>query len=106
MDFLLFLGAAFSFAGVAEQLGIAELLSSFLGEHMSVFVSTPALFLVAVILVSFIVTLVIRDDPAVILLITAIVPLGETVGIHPWVLVFVILLATDPFFFAYQSLPI
>ncbi|OME82199.1 hypothetical protein BK120_16180 [Paenibacillus sp. FSL A5-0031] len=101
--FLLFLGAAFSFAGVAEQLGIAELLSSFLGEHMSVFVSTPALFLVAVILVSFVVTLVIRDDPAVILLITAIVPLGETVGIHPWVLVFVILLATDPFFFAYQS---
>ncbi|WP_419876147.1 SLC13 family permease [Candidatus Pristimantibacillus sp. PTI5] len=101
--FLLFLGAAFSFAGVAGQLGIAELLSAFLGEHMSVFVESPALFLAAVIAVSFIVTLVIRDDPAVILLVTAIVPLGETIGIHPWVLVFIILLATDPFFFTYQS---
>ncbi|WP_139328429.1 MULTISPECIES: hypothetical protein [Paenibacillus] len=25
-------------------------------------------------------------------------------GIHPWVLVFLILLSTDPFFFAYPSL--
>ncbi|OBZ11305.1 SLC13 family permease [Bacillus sp. FJAT-26390] len=101
--FLLFLGAAFSFAGVAEQLGIAELLSSLLGEHMSFFIASPSLFLAAVIVVSFVVTLVIRDDPAVILLVTAIVPLGEAIGIHPWVLVFIILLATDPFFFAYQS---
>lgn len=101
--FLLFLGAAFSFAGVAGQLGIAELLSGFLSEHMSFFNTSPALFLAAVILVSFVVTLVIRDDPAVILLVTAIVPLGEAMGIHPWVLVFIILLATDPFFFTYQS---
>lgn len=101
--FLLFLGAAFSFAGVAGQLGIAELLSEFLGVHMSVFMASPVLFITAVILVSFVITFVIRDDPAVILLVTALVPLGEVVGIHPWVLVFVILLATDPFFFAYQS---
>lgn len=101
--FLLFLGAAFSFAGMTEQLGIAELLSAFLGEHLALFLSSPVLFLTAVVLISFLVTLIIRDDPAVILLITAIVPLGEAAGIHPWVLVFIILLATDPFFFSYQS---
>jgi CRP-like cAMP-binding protein/di/tricarboxylate transporter len=101
--FLLFLGAAFSFAGVAQELGIAELLSSLLGSHLSVLAASPGLFLVAVVLVSFLVTLVIRDDPAVIMLVTAIVPLGAALGIHPWVLVFLILLATDPFFFAYQS---
>lgn len=101
--FLLFLGVAFSFAGVSNQLGIAEVLSSFLNEHMSLFVSSPVLFLLAVIMISFVVTLVIRDDPAVILLVTALLPIGAGMGIHPWVLVFLILLSTDPFFFAYQS---
>ncbi|WP_339317900.1 SLC13 family permease [Paenibacillus sp. FSL R10-2734] len=101
--FLLFLGVAFSFAGVSDQLGIAKVLSSFLNEHMSLFVSSPILFLLAVIMISFVVTLVIRDDPAVILLVTALLPIGAGIGIHPWVLVFLILLSTDPFFFAYQS---
>ncbi|MEK3884902.1 SLC13 family permease [Paenibacillus sp. PL2-23] len=101
--FLLFLGAAFSFAGVAEQLGIAEWLSGYVGGPLVALLDSPMLFLLAVALISFGVTLIVRDDPAVILLVTAIVPLGEAAGIHPWVLVFIILLATDPFFFAYQS---
>ncbi|GIP36457.1 hypothetical protein [Paenibacillus sp. J2TS4] len=33
----------------------------------------------------------------------ALLPLAEQAGIHPWILVFVILLSTDPFFFSYQS---
>jgi hypothetical protein len=45
----------------------------------------------------------VRDDPALILLVIAMLPLAEQAGVHPWVLVFVILLCTDPFFFAYQS---
>ncbi|RXZ83379.1 hypothetical protein EBB07_06080 [Paenibacillaceae bacterium] len=101
--FLLFLGVAFSFAGAVRELGIAEVLSTFLNEYMAPFASSPALFLLAVIVLSFVVTLVIRDDPAVILLVTALLPLAEGAGIHPWIVVFVILLATDPFFFAYQS---
>ncbi|WP_159882003.1 SLC13 family permease [Paenibacillus puerhi] len=101
--FLLFLGIAFSFAGAATELGIADVLSSLVREHMGIFVSSSELFLAAVVLLSFVVTLVVRDDPAVILLVTALLPLGTELGIHPWVLVFIILLSTDPFFFAYQS---
>ncbi|QMV40870.1 SLC13 family permease [Cohnella cholangitidis] len=101
--FLIFIGIAFSFAEAAKQLGIIEALSSFLGEHMSMFLSSPMLFLAAVMGVSFLVTLVVRDDPALILLVIATIPLAEQAGVHPWVLVFVVLLCTDPFFFAYQS---
>ncbi|MBP1991483.1 SLC13 family permease [Paenibacillus eucommiae] len=101
--FLLFLGVAFSFAAVARELGIVEAMSSFLGEHMTLFISSPTLFLLAVILLSFLVTFVVRDDPAVILLVTALLPLGSQAGIHPWILVFIILLSTDPFIFSYQS---
>ncbi|MED4584258.1 SLC13 family permease [Brevibacillus choshinensis] len=101
--FLLFLGVAFSFAAATQVLGIADALSSFLGNHLAMFLSSPGLLLTVLILVSFLVTLVIRDDPAVILLVTALLPLAEKAGIHPWIFIFVILLATDPFFFTYQS---
>lgn len=101
--FLLFIGIAFSFAQAAEQLGIVEAMSAALSQPMSMFLSSPTLFLLAVIVLSFLVTLVVRDDPAVILLVISMLPLAEQAGIHPWVLVFIILLSTDPFFFAYQS---
>ncbi|NOU94662.1 cyclic nucleotide-binding domain-containing protein [Paenibacillus sp. LMG 31456] len=101
--FLLFLGVAFSFANAAKELGIVESLTGFLNTHMSVFLSSPSIFLTAVVVLCFVVTLIVRDDPAVILLVTALLPLAETVGIHPWILVFIILLSTDPFFFSYQS---
>ncbi|WP_179089418.1 MULTISPECIES: hypothetical protein [Paenibacillus] len=39
---------------------------------------------------------------AVIQLFTALLPLGAGLGIHLWVLVLLILLFTDPFFFTYQ----
>lgn len=101
--FLLFLGVAFSFASITEELAISTAMSSFLAEHMAWAVASPLLFLLSVIIISFAVTLIIRDDPAVILLVTALIPLGSAMGIHPWIMVFVILLATDPFFFKYQS---
>lgn len=101
--FLLFLGVAFSFSTAANELGLVEALSAFLGGHMGGFISSPLFFLPAVIVLSFVVTLIVRDDPAVILLVTALLPLADQAGVHPWILVFVVLLSTDPFFFAYQS---
>lgn len=101
--FLLFLGVAFSFSRAVEDLGIGAALSSFLGDNLAFFMASPYLFLAAVVVLSFAVTLVVRDDPAVILLVTALLPLGEAAGVHPWILVFIILLCTDPFFFSYQS---
>ncbi|WP_168735411.1 SLC13 family permease [Cohnella fermenti] len=101
--FLLFIGIAFSFAQGAEQLGIVEAMSAELSERMDAFLSSPTLFLAAVMALSFLVTLVVRDDPAVILLVIALLPLADQAGIHPWVLIFAILLATDPFFFTFQS---
>ncbi|MDG0811654.1 SLC13 family permease [Cohnella rhizosphaerae] len=101
--FLLFIGVAFSFAEVAEKVGVVHALSDTLGARMAAFSGSPTLFLVSVVLLSFLVTLVVRDDAAVILLVVSTAGLAAQAGIHPWVLVFVILLSTDPFFFAYQS---
>lgn len=81
--FLLFLGVAFSFSAAVDQLGIATAMSGFLKEYIGWVAASPVLFLTAVVLISFIVTLVIRDDPAVILLLTALLPIGSELGIHP-----------------------
>ncbi|MFC3802983.1 SLC13 family permease [Cohnella sp. GCM10012308] len=101
--FLLFIGVAFSFAEVAERVGVVDAMSDVLGARMASFSGSPTLFLVSVVLLSFLVTLIVRDDAAVILLVVSTAGLAAHAGIHPWVLVFVILLSTDPFFFAYQS---
>ncbi|MET3290528.1 UNVERIFIED_CONTAM: di/tricarboxylate transporter [Brevibacillus sp. OAP136] len=101
--FLLFIGIAFSFAEVATQLGVADVMAQATSQYMAPFMTSPYLFLIAVSLLSFLVTLIIRDDPAVILLVMSMLPLAQKMEIHPWVLVFIILLSTDPFFFAYQS---
>jgi len=101
--FLLFIGVAFSFTSVASQLGVVKALTSILAGYMHPFMSSPYLFILAVVLAGFIVTLVIRDDPAVILLVVSLLPLAQQAGIHPWILVFTILLTSDSFFFSYQS---
>ncbi len=101
--FLLFIGIAFSFGEVAQQVGVVDGLTALLGDRLAVFTASPVLLLLAIVLLSFVVTLVVRDDAALILLVVSTVQLAATAGIHPWVTVFVILLSTDPFFFAYQS---
>ncbi|MFC6334456.1 SLC13 family permease [Paenibacillus septentrionalis] len=101
--FLLFIGVAFSFGEAAIRTGTVDAISNMLGSHMSVFIDSPVWFILAVVLLSFVITLIVRDDAAVILLIVSLAPFAALASIHPWVLVFVVLLATDPFFFTYQS---
>ncbi|NLW90760.1 MAG: cyclic nucleotide-binding domain-containing protein [Syntrophomonadaceae bacterium] len=101
--FLLFIGVAFSLTAVASQLGVVKPLTSILAGYMGPFMSSPYLFVLAVVVAGFLVTLVIRDDPAVILLVVALLPLAQQAGIHPWIMVFTILLTSDSFFFSYQS---
>lgn len=101
--FLLFIGIAFSLANVASDLGVVTWITALFESIMQPFLVSPYLFLPAMITIIFGITIVIRDNPALILLTLSLTPLASQTGIHPWVLVFVILLTTDPFFFPYQS---
>ena len=101
--FLLFIGIAFSLANVASDLGVVTWITALFKNFLQPFLVSPYLFLPAIIVIIFVITIVIRDDPALILLTLSLTPLANQAGIHPWVLVFVILLTTDPFFFPYQS---
>jgi len=101
--FLLFTGVFFSFANVLEEMGIVAALTQLLGAVMGPFMFTPYLFLPAATLITFFLASTIREDATAILLTVAMCPVAQGIGIHPWVMVMVILLASDPFFYASQS---
>lgn len=101
--FMLFNGVALAFATVASKLGVVKWLTGLFAHFLEPFTGSPYLFIPAVAVTVFLVTFIVRDDPAVILLVISLAPLCDQVGIHPWLLLFVILLTSDPFFFTYQS---
>jgi di/tricarboxylate transporter len=101
--FLLFSGVFFSFANVINEMGLVAPMTGLLGVVMQPFMSSPYLFLLAATLITFFLASTIREDATAILLTVAMCPVAQGIGIHPWVLVMVILLASDPFFYASQS---
>jgi anion transporter len=102
-SFLLFIGIAFSFAEAASQLGVVDVMADILGVYMQPLMHSPYVFLIAVVGISFLVSLIVRDDPAMIMLVIALAPLASSMGMHPWVLIFVLLISLSPFFFSFQS---
>jgi C4-dicarboxylate transporter len=84
-------------------MGIVNAITNVLSMIMQPFMSTPYLFLPAAIVITFFLASTIREDATAILLTVAMCPIAQGIGIHPWILVMVVLLASDPFFYASQS---
>jgi anion transporter len=101
--FLLFSGVFFSFAKVLDEMGLVAPMTNLFSVVMQPFMSSSYLFLLAATLITFFLASTIREDATAILLTVAMCPIAQGIGIHPWVLVLVILLASDPFFYASQS---
>ena len=70
---------------------------------MSIGIKALGTLLLAATLITFFLASTIREDATAILLTVAMCPIAQGIGINPWVLVLVILLASDPFFYASQS---
>jgi len=101
--YLLFTGAFFGFAGVLDQVGIVNPLTRVLGVVMKPFMVSPYVFLLTVLVFTFLLATTVREDATAIVLSSSMCPLAKGIGIHPWVVVLVILMATDPFFYSGQS---
>ncbi len=101
--FLLYIGITFSFAEVTTHLGVTAWLAGNLTSSLSPFIVSPYILLPAIAVLVFLVSFVIQDNPVVIILTLSLLPLVREAGIHPWLLIFIIILAGSPFFFSYQS---
>lgn len=100
---LLHLGAVLGFSKVASELGVASWLSATLLSWLEPLAFSPYALLPALILLIFAFSFFIYSTPALIVLIVALLPLFESLGWSPWVLIFIVLLSADPFVLPYQS---
>ncbi len=100
---LLHIGVALGFAQVAASVGADLWFSQKLIYIIEPFTRSPYLFLPVLAILIFIVCFFVDAIPAIILLIVSLLPLFVQLGYDPWILIFVVLLTTGPFFLSYQS---
>jgi di/tricarboxylate transporter len=102
LGFLLFLGVVSSLSGVAAAVKADRWLMSLVAPVLDMAAFSSVSLLLAVALVTVAVRLVLNKWAAIILLTLALAPLGRELGVHPGVVLLVILLNLDVWFFPYQ----
>lgn len=102
LGFLLFLGVVSSLSGVAGAVKADRWLMSLVAPVLDMAAVSSVSLLLAVALVTIAVRLVLNKFAAIILLTLALTPLGQQLGVHPGVILLVILLNLDVWFFPYQ----
>jgi di/tricarboxylate transporter/CRP-like cAMP-binding protein len=102
LGFLLFLGVVSSLSGVASAVNADRWLMTLVAPVLGVAAFHAVSLLLSVALVTVAVRFVLNKFAATILLALALAPLGQELGVHPGVILLVILLNLDVWFFPYQ----
>jgi di/tricarboxylate transporter len=102
LGFMVFLGVVSSLSGVAGAVKADRWLMSLVAPILDLAAVHPVSLLLAVALVTIAVRFVLNKFAATILLTLALAPLGQQLGVHPGVILLVILLSLDVWFFPYQ----
>jgi hypothetical protein len=97
------MGAILSYVEVSAQLGLVPVMTRTLAVYMKPFMASPYAFLAVAAIIGFVVSSIIKYEPALVVLVPALVPLAGEAGISSWVIIFVILLTIEPFFFSSLS---
>jgi di/tricarboxylate transporter len=102
-NFVLLFGVLASMPPVFASTGLDRWLAELVAGAAGGLVGIPILFVAALTLLCFGLSLVVRWQAAAPLITLALGPLAGAAGIDPWIVGFVALLACNGFFFAYQS---
>jgi anion transporter len=102
LGFLLFLGIVSSLSGVASAVKADRWLMALVAPILDAAAVHALTLLLAVAAVTIAVRFVLNKFAAIILLALALTPLGQQLGVHPGVILLVILLNLDVWFFPYQ----
>ncbi len=102
--FLVFFGVAFSLASIATHLKIDVWLMNLIHPVLSAVSFHPAVFLVFVLLLVYVLRLFILPTPAVMLILISLTPWAQNIGIHPGVLLLTILMGAEVWFMSYQHI--
>ncbi|MBV9175118.1 MAG: anion permease [Chloroflexi bacterium] len=102
-SFALLSGILTSMSDVFADTGLDKWLAGLATESVGALASTPVVFVAALAVLCYIVTLVMRWQAAAPLLTISLAPVGAAAGIDPWIIGLIALMACNGFFLPYQS---
>ncbi|HWP56943.1 MAG TPA: SLC13 family permease [Candidatus Acidoferrales bacterium] len=101
-ELLIYLGATLSIPAILTNAKIDQWLAGFLLPIVSPFIDRPLLSFAVIALVIYALKLVFTSGLAVITLSVLLIPLAPDMGVSPWVMIMIVLIATEVWFFAFQ----
>ena len=101
-EMLIYLGATLSIPGILSRAKIDQWLLSFISPFILPLVEWPMLAFIVIALMIYALKLIFTSGLAVITLSILLIPLSEDMGINPWIMVMIILVATEVWFFPFQ----
>ncbi len=101
-ELLIYMGATLSIPNLLIKAKIDEWLVSFISPLLLPFVDTPAISFVLIALLTYALKLVFTSFLTVVTLTVTLIPLSVDMGISPWIMAMIILVASEVWFFRFQ----
>ena len=101
-ELLIYMGVTLSIPALLKQAQIDQWLVNTLSPLILPFVDHPAWLFIVIALITYALKLVFTSFLAVVTLCVALLPLSIDVGMSPWVIAMIILIASEVWFFPYQ----
>ena len=101
-ELLIYLGVMVSIPTILANSGIDVWLVGVLSPLVLPFVDTPALSFIIIALIAYALRLLFTSRLTVIALTIALVPLSSEMGISPWIIVMIVLMGSEVWFFPFQ----
>lgn len=101
-ELLIHMGVTLSIPTLLRQAKIDLWLVDVISPLILPFMDSPAWFFIAIALVTYVLKLVFTSFLAVVTLCVALLPLSIDVGMSPWIIAMIILIASEVWFFPYQ----
>jgi anion transporter len=101
-ELLIHMGVTLSIPTLLKQAKIDQWLVDIISPVILPFMDSPAWFFVIIALLTYVLKLVFTSFLAVVTLCVALLPLSIDVGMSPWIIAMIILIASEVWFFPYQ----
>ena len=101
-ELLIYMGVTLSIPTLLKQAKIDQWLVDVISPLILPFIDSPAWFFVIIAVLTYALKLVFTSFLAVVTLCVALLPLSIDVGMNPWVIAMIILIASEVWFFPYQ----
>ncbi|MGE5306482.1 MAG: SLC13 family permease [Alphaproteobacteria bacterium] len=101
-EMLIYMGATLSIPTLLTQAKIDHWLVGIFSPLILPFTQTPALLFIIVVLITYAVKLVFTSFLTVVTLTIALLPLAADMHVNPWIVIMIILIASEVWFFSFQ----